>query len=292
MSILQLTNVSKAYSNTPVLDGVNLSLRSGQVMGLIGHNGSGKTTLIKTALGLLQADSGSAQLWGNSAWELSADNKQKLGFVPQTMDSFNGLTAKQLIEYCGAFYNHWDSAKAKQLMVDWQLNEKQLIGEMSEGQRQRLAIISGLSHSPTLLVLDEPAAALDPSARRQLIKQLIDMNSDSQTSILFSTHITSDIERVASDVAFLKDGKVIFQGAIDELKEKVVRLHISGENLPHRLSELSCLNQQIKGNKALLSVTDYSELLHQQLIEKLQVSVDVEYLNMEDIFLEIDSCTR
>jgi ABC-2 type transport system ATP-binding protein len=227
-NILTLENVHKGFTGRQVLNGVNLTLKKGAVMGLVGANGAGKTTLLKIALGLLKADIGQAKVFTQPSWGMSDNCKEQLGFVPQSMEFFDGMKAKHLVEYISTFYKNWDQAKAERLMFDWEIHKEAIVANLSQGQKQRLSIILAMSHSPELLVLDEPVASLDPAARRKFIKQLIEMNADSQTSIIFSTHIVSDIERVAAEVAILKMGKIEYQGSVDELKEQVVRLHIKG----------------------------------------------------------------
>jgi ABC-2 type transport system ATP-binding protein len=174
-------------------------------------------------------------------------------------------------------------------MFDWQIHKEAIITTLSEGQKQRMSIILAMSHSPELLVLDEPVASLDLAARRDFIKQLIEMNADSDTSIIFSTHITSDIERVAADVAFLKMGRIEYQGGVDELKEQVVRLHIKSQHaLAQNFDIPSILKQKVEGQYAKLSVKDF-DVSHIAYWEaKYSASVEVETLSLEDIFLELN----
>jgi ABC-2 type transport system ATP-binding protein len=290
MNVLSLNNVHKAYGYSEVLKGVNLQLKQGSVMGLIGANGSGKTTLLKTTLGLLKADQGEAQVFNENAWDMSDSSKDKIGFVAQNFDFFNWMKVKQLVDYTSAFYTNWDKQKAAQLMSNWDIDTNQKVDKMSEGQKQRLAIVLALSHSPELLILDEPVASLDPAARRDFIKQLIDMNANSQTSILFSTHITSDIERVAADVAFLKQGSIVYQGEVDQLKEQVVRLHIqSTQNLEDTAAIQNTLSKKVQGQSAKVCINHFEPSLLPLLEQKLNAKIQVENLSLEDIFLELNS---
>ena len=292
MSILRLHNMHKNFAKKHVIKGVDLSIEKGTVLGLLGANGAGKTTLIKTALGLLKADQGEATLFGESSWELSPQNKQRLGYVSQKMDCFQWMKAQQLLDYVAAFYHNWDVKKVQALMTTWEIDPKARIDKMSEGQRQRLSIVQALGHSPELVIFDEPVASLDPSARRLFIKQLIDMNADQATSIVFSTHITSDIERVAADVAFLQDGKVRYHGGIDELKEQVVRLHIQGNtDLTPLVNNKDILNQQFSGKQGRITVQGFDSAQIAQLQHQLNASIKIETLSLEDIFLELNTCT-
>ncbi|MCF2947711.1 ABC transporter ATP-binding protein [Paraglaciecola aquimarina] len=312
MNILSLQNVHKAYGkfsqHKEVLKGVDLELKQGSVMGLIGANGSGKTTLLKTALGLLKADQGQAQVFSENSWNMSADCKQKLGYVAQKLDCFQWMTPKQLFDYTGAFYQNWDKNKVADLIKKMDVDLKQKISNMSEGQCQHVSIIQALGHSPELIVLDEPVASLDPAARRSFVKELIDMNLDNQTSILFSTHITSDLERVAAEVAFLKSGKICYQGNIDDLKENVVRLLIkSTQSLPEIATSLELTNSlaltdslertknpevihhDFKGQHGRMTVKNFDA--HQMVMwqKEFNAEITVEALSLEDIFLELNA---
>ena len=288
-NILTLENVYKGFAGRQVLNGINLTLKKGTVMGLVGVNGAGKTTLLKTALGLLKADIGETKIFNQPSWGMSDDCKEKLGFVPQSLEFFDGMKVKHLVEYISTFYKHWEQTKAEQLMFDWQIPKEAIVSTLSPGQKQRLSITLAMSHSPELLVLDEPVASLDPAARREFIRQLIEMNADSQTSILFSTHITSDIERVAADVAFLKRGKIDYQGSVDELKEQVVRLHIKSQHpLVEKFDMPGILNQRVDGQYAQLSVRGFDVSHLADWETKYCASVEVETLSLEDIFLELN----
>lgn len=290
MSILQLNKLSKSYGRNTILRNVNLTLERGSVLGLLGVNGAGKTTLLKTALGLLKADSGEAQVFGQQAWDMSPDSKEKIGYVGQKMEFFSWMTGSQLLEYTGAFYLSWDERKVLSLAADWELDLDMKVAKMSEGQRQRLSIVLAMGHCPELIIFDEPVASLDPAARRLFIKRLIEMNLNDQTTVIFSTHITSDIERVAADVAILsKAGEIAYQGSIDELKEQVVRLHIQGNSTLNPKQVIpGVISQQCQGNNARLAVRDFRPELAEQWQRELNASIRVEPLSLEDIFLELN----
>src|SRR5438270_1317437 len=201
--MLELRGVSKSFGHKRVLQEVDLSLSAGSALGLVGKNGGGKTTLLKCALGLQRPQLGDVQILGEPAWELSAAGKELLGYVPQKIDLYPWMKIRQITAYTGAFYPRWNKALVERLLREWELNPEDRVGPLSVGQMQKLAIILALGHEPDLLVLDEPAASLDPVARRQFLETLLDMVG--ARTVLFSTHITSDLERVADRVAVLKD---------------------------------------------------------------------------------------
>jgi ABC-2 type transport system ATP-binding protein len=221
---LSLQALSVSFGTQRVLDGLDWQLPAGQVVGLLGRNGSGKTTLIETLLGLRDADAGQAQLFGHPSQALPDDVRARIGYVPQRSDLFEWLTADQLLAYFRSFYPRWNDAKVRGLMSRWDIARDKPIRKLSGGQQQRLSIVRALAHEPDLLVLDEPVASLDPAGRRDFLGELVDQVVDRRTTIVFSTHILSDLERVAVDVAFLSGGAIALHAPLDELLESSVRL--------------------------------------------------------------------
>jgi len=213
-----------SFGGQRVLDGLEWSLPAGRVVGLLGRNGAGKTTLIETLLGLREPTAGRASLFGQPSMTLDDDARARIGYVPQRSDLFEWLTADQLLAYFRSFYPRWNTAKVEGLMSRWDIARDKPIRKLSGGQQQRLSIIRALAHDPELLVLDEPVASLDPAARRDFLGELVDQVMDRSTTIVFSTHILTDLERVAVDVAFLSGGKIALHAPLDELLESSVRL--------------------------------------------------------------------
>ena len=288
-AVIELTQLTRGFDRL-VLNQVNFSLKRGTVLGLLGKNGAGKTTMIKCALGLLKPDAGRAQLFGEPAWDLSPESKQRLGYVPQSLTGFYWMRARDFLNYTGAFYSGWDPATVQARMRDWDLDPKAKVGALSEGQRQKLSIIQAMGHHPDLLVLDEPVASLDPVARRVFLKQIIELNLSAEKTILFSTHITSDIERVAAEVAILNEGQIQFSGELDHLKEKVKRLYIDGNNeLPDPLPLPNLVHQKVSGTTATATVQGFDEALLPQWEKSLDAAISVESLNLEEIFLELNT---
>lgn len=220
-AVIRLDKVSKSYGEKQVLKDIDLTIRKGTIMGLVGKNGAGKTTMIKGLLGLLKLDSGKATVFGENSWDLPGEVKQKLGYVPQSVGGFNGwMTVDALLEYTSVFYEKWNKNKVDQLLKEWGIDPKARFRTLSEGEKQKVAIVAAMGHEPELYIFDEPVASLDPVARRHFIKELIDLNLDSGSTMLFSTHITSDLERIAADVAILKNNELKYTGSLSDLKEK------------------------------------------------------------------------
>jgi ABC-2 type transport system ATP-binding protein len=286
---LNLAGVHKSFGSTAVLRGVDLTIPIGTIMGLIGKNGAGKSTMIKCLLGLLKIDSGTSTVFGEHSWDLSAESKQRIGYVPQTMTGFRWMKVETMLEYTGAFYSTWNKDKVNSLVREWDLNPGTRISRLSEGERQKLSIIQALGHEPDLFILDEPVASLDPLARRQFLKQLIDLNMNETRTMLFSTHITSDLERVAADIAILKDGAISYQGGLAALQDRVRRLHIrASRDLPTPLPISRILHSVVDQSSATVTVDGMEDDEIRKLQETLSATISVEQLNLEDIFLEVN----
>ena len=287
-TIIQVTDLHKQFKDNQVLTGLNLQIEAGQIVGLLGTNGSGKSTLIKCLLGLLRPTSGTSSVFNENSWDLSSKSKSRLGYVSQEYVLLPWMTVKAMTEYTGAFYEHWDYDYVTLLLKEWNLDEKQRVGALSVGQRQKLAVILALGHHPELLILDEPVASLDPVARRQFLQSLIEFTEEEENTILFSTHITSDLERVASHVVFLQEGIVGFSGELDSLKGQVKRIRLSAkQDLPLSLNIPGTLHSHVDGKHALLAVKDFQTEVMDTLSKDLNATFTVEDLNLEEIFLEL-----
>jgi ABC-2 type transport system ATP-binding protein len=286
--IIVAKQLVKQFGDRTVLKRVDLTIPQGATVGLLGTNGSGKSTLIKCLLGLLRISSGSATIFGEDAWDLSAGSKARLGYVPQDVRLYPWMKARQVIAYTAAFYPTWDHDLASRLLHVWKLSPDERVSTASPGQLQNLALILALGHGPELLILDEPVASLDPLARRDFLKSLLEVTQDGNHTVLFSTHITSDLERVASHVAIMKQGKIGFFGELDVLKDKVKRLRLSArEDFPPNFSVTGALRIEVEGSRAVVVVEDLYPGLLDTLRQTWHADIQVENLNLEDIFLEL-----
>jgi ABC-2 type transport system ATP-binding protein len=284
--------LGKTIGNRVILDNITATVRPGDVIGVIGKNGAGKTTLLETMLGLSVRSSGSSTVLGEDSMHLSAAVKQRIGFVPQQEELIGALTGRRQLALTGSFYRNWDKELVARLATDWEVPLDQRAHTLSGGERQKLSTLMALGNHPDLLVLDEPVASLDPVARRRFLQQVLEIASDNSRAVIFSTHIVSDLERVANRIWILKDGHLIWDGETDALKESVVRLHIRGRAaLPRELAIPGCLSlrRSADGLSATAAVRDLSAIDTDALAARLGVDIEREGLGLEDIFLEIHS---
>ena len=215
--LLHLEGLDKRFGSFH-LDRAGFSLPPGLLMGLIGPNGSGKTTLIKGILGLVRLEAGQIRFQGRDLLREGAEARRRIAYVPDEPRFTPGVRLRTLKEVYAAFFPSWDERRWKTLMADFGLDPAKKSQTLSLGQRTRFALSLALSREAELLVLDEPTTGLDPVFRRELL-QLLAATLDERRSILFSTHITSDLEDRADLVTLLRDGEVVFSLAQEELRE-------------------------------------------------------------------------
>jgi len=286
---IECRGVVKRYSYSDVLRGLDLIVPHGAVMGLVGANGAGKTTLMKCLLGMVRVRSGSVEVLGRNAAELDEATKARIGYVPQVNALYPWMTAKNIADYVGSFYPHWDEKLVYGLIESWGVSYYRKIRELSVGQAQKLAIILALGHKPDLLILDEPAASLDPGARRDFLRAILNLIAEHSPTVLFSTHITSDIERIADQVAIMKDGAMTYCGDLGALKDSVKKVRLTGAALPSRFLRSDILRQEVHGNEAMLTVRNFSREWLERATNEYQARAEVFDMNLEDIFLGLNT---
>ncbi len=213
------------------LEGIDLDIPCGTVMGLIGENGAGKSTLIKAVLGLIKPSGGSVKVFGEEAVSLSAEAREQIGVVFDELPFPKGLNSKQLDKVLGGIFKSWDSDKFFGYLSRFGLPINKKLGSFSRGMQMRLSIAAAMSHAPKLLVLDEPTGGLDPVIRSEILDLLLEFMQDESHSILISTHITGDLEHIADYIGFIHGGRLVFSEERNELKERHRILKCTEEQL-------------------------------------------------------------
>ncbi|PCI60427.1 MAG: ABC transporter ATP-binding protein [Gammaproteobacteria bacterium] len=288
-TIISIENLNKAYKKQPVLTDLNWQIEQGDVIGLLGKNGAGKSTLLKSLLNINEIDSGKVTVFSENHNDLSATTKAKIGYVPQENDEISWLSVDDLIKFRKQFYSHWNDEKVTNLISSWDIDTSKKIAELSPGQVQKILIILALAPEPELLIFDEPAAALDPSARREFLKEIVNLTAQENITIVFSTHIVSDLERVANKVAILDQGKICYFDELDNLKENVVQLTLSFDQQAQQELNVPFVLSQKNTPQGLSCVVSQLDTTWLELIKNKGVSVDIIPMGLEDIFLELTS---
>ena len=217
-NILELQQVSKRFPKSDfTLDKLSFSLPHGAILGLVGENGAGKTTTIGCILNTVKKDSGTIKLFGKEMLDGDTDIREKIGVVYDG-DNFPGFwTAKQLSQVLAGIYAQWDNALFQKYLEDFHLSPKQKMKDYSRGMTMKLAIAVALSHHPQLLILDEATSGLDPIMRDEMLDVFLDFVQEENHSILLSSHITSDLEKVADYITFIHNGKLIMTVSKNDL---------------------------------------------------------------------------
>lgn len=292
--VILAAGLCKSFNGRAVLNGIDLIVPAGQVVGLLGVNGAGKTTFIQCLVGLLRPDAGRGELLGCDSWNLGEEEKARIGYVPQESTAFSGLSVQGVIDYVATFYDHWDRARARTLCERWHLPPGDRVTTLSVGQRQQLAVVLALGHHPDLLLLDEPVASFDPLARRVFLEAILAEVADYGTTVLFSTHITSDVERIASHVAILGNGRIAVAEELDALKDRVKRLRILGNRrpLPADTRLPGAHRVVVEGEALVATITDASPERIAALAAAHDAEIRIDDLNLEEIFVELARPSR
>jgi ABC-2 type transport system ATP-binding protein len=280
-------NIYKRYGGRPVLDDVSFSIPKGAVLGLVGGNGAGKTTLMRILVGLLMPESGDAIVLDESALQMTDAAKTRLGYVSQKPEALSWMTVESMLQFVASFYPRWDGEYMWNSLMRWNIPPSLRLAKLSPGERQRVALIRVLATCPELLILDEPASALDPVARRDFLREIALRAGEAGTTVLFSTHIVSDVERVASHVCFLHEGKLLLNTTMDDLKETHARLSLSREaaaGLSQRLAGEIARRRRPDGGVSIVLTRNG---LAPWPSAALASGGTLEPMNLEDLFIEI-----
>ena len=281
-NILEIKGLNKAYDGFTLKD-VSFSLPKGYIMGFVGENGSGKTTTIRSILNMANIDSGKISVFGLDSVTDTVAIKEKLGVVFDSLYLADHLTAKQIEKQLKPFYKDWDSKEFAGRLKSFGLPDNKRVGDFSKGMKMKFMIAIALSHKADFMILDEPTSGLDPVARDELLDILAEYIEDENRSVLFSTHITSDVERIADYVTILHNGRVLFTGTKDELSEKYVILRGAEEDISSALRE-KCIgfHGYRNGFDALLSTEYLSEVNDKLETEKANIDEILVYVAKEE----------
>jgi len=215
--IVSVTDLSRRFGRTVALDRVTLSINRGTVFGLVGENGAGKTTLIRHLLGLQRAQAGSVRVFGLEPVSEPVGVLGRIGYLSEERDLPNWMRVGELMSYTRAFYPRWDDRFARDLLTMFELDPGQKIRTLSRGQRARAGLLVALAHRPEFLVLDEPSSGLDPSARQDILAAVVRTVADEGRTVLLSSHLLHEVERVADQVAMLHRGRLLLNEGVEEL---------------------------------------------------------------------------
>ncbi len=241
MKVLEVENLVKKYPSFE-LKKVSFSIDEGHIVGLIGRNGAGKSTILKSILNLIQSD-GKIEFFGLNFRENEQEIKENIGFVSGGFDYYQLKTIKAISKATSIFYSKWDDQKYREYLNFFGLDENKKIKELSEGMKVKFSITLALSHNAKLLIMDEPTSGLDPLSREEFCDLILDLVKKTGVTVLFSTHITSDLMRISDDLIYVSNGEVLMSDTLENVLNSYKLVKFDAE------SDIGALKEQIIGLK-------------------------------------------
>lgn len=286
--VLHARGLVKTFGGVVALNGLHLQVGRGEVMALVGRNGAGKTTAMRILLGLTRADAGTAHILGKDWWEAGAADRQRVAYVSQQGQPPGWMTLGEMGRMSARFFARWDSGLARELAGRWEVPWDRPLGRLSGGHQRLAALAWALATRAEVLLLDEPAAGLDPVSRRDVMRGLVDalMRTEGCT-VLLNTHVLADVERLATHVAVLQQGSVVATAAVEEWQRTMRRVQVvvPGQEVPPGLEVPGTLRSHRSGPvlTALARVTDDAQLGPVRALPGVRVHVFP--LTMEEWFV-------
>lgn len=226
-SLLEVRGLSKSYKDFQLED-VNLTLPSGTIMGFLGRNGAGKSTTMKAIMNLIKPDEGDIRILGMSMEENEVAVKEQVGYVGDTPHLNHAWTVGRTLKFVRHFYPKWDQKAVDRYLERFKVPKDKKVGELSKGMKVKVSLVLAMAHRPKLLLLDEPTSGLDPVIREEVLELLLDFVQDEECGVLFSSHITSDVEKIADWVTVIDEGRIFFSEDKESLLDRYRRVVISG----------------------------------------------------------------
>ena len=275
-AVLEVRDLTKIYPSF-TLDHVTFTLREGRITGFIGRNGAGKTTTLHSLLGFLAPDEGEIRFWGQDIRSHATQIKQRVGFVSAGMSFYNRKKLRTITEITRSFYPHWDDRVYRRYLELFDLEEDKTPEKLSNGMKIKYMLALAMSHGADLLILDEPTSGLDPVSREELLEIFLDLR-DAGKTILFSTHITSDLDKTADDILYISGGKLLAQAPLDEFIGSWRLAEYGADALAPEEKELLTGQRRTRnGFAALVRARDAQRL-----------SVPVRTVNLEEIMVHLE----
>ena len=285
--VVELELLVKRYRHVTAMGGVSLSIGRGNIFGLVGSNGAGKTTMIPILLGLLQPTSGRVSVLGQDMLTHANQIRPRIGYVPENHYLYGWMTVQARLEFVRSFYPTWNHDLCHELLGLFSIDRRQRVKTLSKGTVVKLALVIAVAHEPPLLILDEPTSGLDPLVRAEFLDVLLQRHRATGQTILFSSHILSDMQALATHIGILHAGRLLTQGTIDQLqgKARVVRLSLPADGrqiVPPR----GTLWQSRKGDEHWLAVADCDDTVVQEVAGRNRVGViGVRDVTLDEVYL-------
>jgi ABC-2 type transport system ATP-binding protein len=288
--MIETSHVSRSFAKSPAVRDLNLRVRRGSIYGLLGRNGAGKTTALKMLAGLIWPDAGTIAVNGVEPARFTVQDRWKIGYVSERQILNPHLRVGALIRFTSSFYPDWDFDACDRLLQRFKIDPAKRIRALSLGMTRQVAFLLALAQKPDLLILDEPAANLDVVARRQFLDELLDLLREGGKTVLLSSHILSDVERVADEIGILAHGHLKLSEPLDRLKETVKKVRFYGfDKGPNGLEIPEAFQVRKTAGEVLATLRIEDESRLQKFAAEHRCRYEIMDLNLEDIFVEVVS---
>ena len=279
--------LTRYFGDLCAVDQLNLTIPAGCVYGLLGLNGSGKTTTIRMLLGLLQPTRGSATVLGDDASNLNPQTRDRIGYVTEGHQLYRWMTIRQISSFQRSFFSKWDQDYFDDMMSHFRLAETRKIRQLSNGQRAQVSLALALAPRPDLLIMDDPTMGVDPVVRRQFLESMIRLIIETGRTVLFSSHVLSDVERVADRIGIMQSGVLRVDCTLDEFKGRLRQIRVRFSAKAPNLDDLNGLvSARIEDNEAIVTVLDYDEQHEEALRSRGCTEIEPLDVPLEDLFID------
>ena len=302
-TVIRLRDVSKRFGRTLAVDHLHLNVTRGSVYGLLGSNGAGKTTAIRMIVGHLHPSQGLVDVFGEDPWAHDETIRSKIAYISENMSLPGWMTVDDLLRFSERLHPCWNAQLAETLKIRFKLGgnsqrhgtrkngteKRRPFRNMSKGQKRLMCILAALCQMPELLVMDEPASGLDVSARREFLDQILEIACDGNRTVLISSHILSDLERVVDHVAIMHEGRMRMEGHLEDLKQNVRRLVFPGEIEKQDLADhFALLRYAFDGQCSEAVVVGFDEPAFQKFCTERGCGKAQSFsMNLENLFVEV-----
>ncbi|MFN8672347.1 MAG: ABC transporter ATP-binding protein [Candidatus Sericytochromatia bacterium] len=285
--IVKATNLTKKYDNSSLaLNNLNINVPEGSVYGLLGQNGAGKSTLIRIIMSLLKPNTGEIKVLGCNPLEMNKKLKEQIGYSSDSMQLIPWLKVSEMLNYNGSFYDNWDLNYVEQWVKKLELPLNKRVFSLSRGTRQKLALIMAIGHRPKLLVLDEPAGGLDPLARKDFLESMIELINESGTSVIISSHLLTDLEKIADNIGIIVKGEMKIETDLETLKNTTKKVRIATKKDLVDIKIKDALKISTSNNTLNITFKNWNNDKITELKQMFPESlIDITHLSLEDIFL-------
>jgi len=287
IDVVRTHRLTKYYGSKRVVDCLNLRVQQGQVYGFLGRNGAGKSTAIKMLMGMVQPDYGEAELLGEKVSELRPETRERIAYIAEGHPLYNWMSIGEAVRFTRAFYSQWNDTLVEQILDHFELSRKQKLRRLSNGQRAQVSLALAVAPEPELLILDDPTLGLDTVVRRDFLESLIQIIQRKGRTILFSSHVLGDVERVADRIGIMVNGVLRVDCPTDHFRESVKKLVLDFPGpAPEKVDCPGLVNCWNLGSQLELVLVGYDDL-QRTAVEALEPrNIQVIDLNLEEAFIE------